>query len=142
MAETWFQKDEYATLRKEVENCMSELGTLEKAVVGGVAALFAWAAKDGANAGHLAAVAWMVPTALALYGGLKAKAIGSHLEVLGDYLRKIEEAELPTDAKAKGWQKYFKENSPGERSKRTRQAWIGFFILTSVTSIIGVSKSL
>jgi len=142
MADAWFQKDEYAALRKEVESCMAELATLEKVVVGGVAAIFAWVAKDGIHAGHLAAVAWLVPTVVALYGGLKAKAIESHLAVLGGYLRKIEIAQLPPDSKVEGWQAYFEKNSPGKRTQVTREAWVGLLVLTSLTSAIGFAKSI
>jgi hypothetical protein len=53
--------------------------------VGGVAVIFAWVAKDGSSAGHLAALAWLVPIVIAFYGGIKAKAIASHLDVLGGY---------------------------------------------------------
>ena len=88
MKDEWFQKEEYASLRKEVESCMSDLGALEKAVVGGIAVIFAWVAKDGASAGVVALVAWLTPSVIALYGGLKAKAIASHLAVLSGYLRK------------------------------------------------------
>jgi hypothetical protein len=142
MPDAWFQKDEYATLRKEVESCMTELATLEKVVVGGVAAIFAWVAKDGAHAGHLAAVAWLVPTVVALYGGLKAKAIESHLNVLGGYLRKIEIAQLPPDAKMEGWQDYFDKNSLGKRTQVTREAWLGLLVLTAITSAIGFAKTI
>jgi hypothetical protein len=142
MSDAWFEKAEYATLRKEVESCMSELGTLEKTVVGGVAAIFAWAAKDGSMSGQLAAVAWMVPSVIALYGGLKAKAIASHLEVLGSYLREIEKTQIQQNSKVQGWQKYFKENGSGKRTQITKEAWIGFFILTVITSVIGLAKSI
>lgn len=142
MADAWFQKDEYATLRKEVESCMTELATLEKVVVGGVATIFAWVAKDGAQADHLTAVAWLVPTVVALYGSLKAKAIQSHLAVLGGYLRKIEIAQLPADSKVEGWQDYFEKNSSGKRTQVTKEAWVGLSVLTIITSVIGFAKSI
>lgn len=142
MSDNWFEKEEYATLRKEVESCMAELSSLEKTVVGSVATIFAWVAKDGANAGHLAGLAWLVPTVIALYGGLKAKAIASHLKVLGGYLREIESAQLPQSSKVQGWHRYFEEKSPGERTHVTKEAWGGFFILTVITSFIGFAKSI
>ena len=142
MADSWFNKDEYATLRKEVENCMTELGTLEKTVVGGVAAIFAWVAKDGGGHNEIAALAWLVPTVIALYGGLKAKAIASHLEVLGGYLREIEVAQLPNDSKVIGWQAYFAKNSPGKRTRLAKEAWIGFIGLTVLASAVGFAQSL
>lgn len=142
MAETWFQRDEYATLRKEVEDCMAELGTLERAVVGGVAALFAWAAKDGSSVPHLAAIVWLGPTVLAVYGGLKARAIRAHLDVLGGYLRQIEEFQLARDAGPAGWQEYFRHNSPGARSKLAIWAWLGFIVLTFSTGLVGFATSI
>ena len=142
MAENWFNKDEYATLRKEVENCMTELGTLEKTVVGGVAAIFAWVAKDGGDHNQIAALAWLVPSVIALYGGLKAKATEAHLKVLGDYLRKIEVAQLSTDSKVEGWQEYFEKNSPGKRTQLAKEAWLGFIGLTVLASVIGFAHSI
>ena len=142
MVDAWFQRDEYATLRKEVESCMSELGTLEKTVVGGIAAIFAWVAKDDSNAGVLAAIAWLIPSVIALYGGLKAKAIESHLKILSGYLRKIEEAQLPPDAKVEGWEKYFEHESPGKRTQVAKDAWIGLLVLTVITSAIGFARTI
>ena len=141
MTDTWFAKDEYATLRKEVESCMTELGTLEKACVGGVAAIFAWVAKEPRGPNHLLAMAWLIPSVIAVYGALKARAIESHLTVLGGYLRKIEISQIPpdskSDSKVEGWQEYFRVNSPGKRTQLAKEAWIGFTILTVLVSVIG-----
>jgi hypothetical protein len=142
MSDAWFQKDEYATLRKEVESCMTELASLEKVVVGGVAAIFAWVAKDGAHSGYLAAVAWLVPTVVAPYGGLKEKAIESHLKILSGYLRKIEIAQLPPDSKVEGWEDYFEKNSLGKRTQVSKEAWGGLLVLTALTSAIGFANSI
>jgi hypothetical protein len=134
MAENWFHKEEYATLRKEVENCMTELATLEKACVGGVAAISAWVAKDSGTYHGFAKLAWLVPSIIPIYGALKAKAIASHLNVLGDYLRKIEEANLTSESKVEGWQKYFEAHSPGERTRIATGAWLVFTLLTVLGS--------
>lgn len=141
MAEAWFQKEEYSTLRKEVENCMAELGTLEKAVVGGVAAIFAWVAKDGSSTGQLAFLTWIAPSVIAIYGGLKARAIASHLDLLGSYLRIIEKAQLPLDSKIQGWESYLEKNGVGKRSKVARGAWFAFILLTLLGSYIGIVHS-
>jgi hypothetical protein len=142
VADAWFQKEEYTTLRKEVESCMSELGTLEKACVGGVAAIFAWVAKDSGSYDGFAKLAWLVPSVIPLYGSLKAKAIATHLDILGGYLRKIELAQLPDDSKVEGWQKYFEGTSPGERTRAAKNAWLGFTILTILGSVVGFAKAI
>jgi len=137
MSDSWFPKEEYTTLRKEVEDCMRELATLEKVCVGGVAAIFAWVAKDSGSYQGFAKFAWLVPSLIPIYGMMKAKAIELHLKVLGGYLRQIEISQLPSDAKVEGWQKYFEDKSPGERTKTARGAWIAFTILTILGSLIG-----
>jgi len=137
MTENWFSKEEYATLRKEVESCMAELGTLEKACVGGVAAIFAWVAKESDGVNSIIALAWLTPSIIALYGLLKAKVIGTRLKVLGGYLREIEVAQIPPDTTPKGWQEYFERKSPGERTQVAREAWLGFLVLTVIASAIG-----
>ena len=142
MTDEWFQKEEYASLRKEVESCMSDLGALEKAVVGGIAVIFAWVAKDGASAGVIAAIAWLIPSVIALYGGLKAKAIASHLAVLSGYLRTIEDAQLPEGAKVEGWEKYSERTSPGKRTRLAKQTWIGLLVLTVITGVFGFATSI
>ena len=142
MSEPWFQKEEYATLRREVESCMSELATLEKLCVGGVAAIFAWVAKDSGSYQNFAKFAWFMPSIITIYGMLKSRAIGSHLNVLGGYLRKIEVSQLPPDAEVEGWEKYFQASSPGKRKKVTEYAWIAFAALTVIGSLVGFAGAL
>lgn len=84
--DSWFMKEEYLTLRKEVELNLEELSSLEKSCVGGVAAIFAWVATNSADLEGFGKFAWLVPILLPVFGALKAKAIGIHLGVLGKYL--------------------------------------------------------
>lgn len=142
MADAWFEKDQYSTLRKEVENCMSELATLEKACIGGVAAIFAWVAKDSGSYVGFEKFAWLVPSIIPMYGALKAQAIAAHLDVLGKFLGKIEVAQLPQNPKVEGWQEYFeRDSSYGVRTRVARSAWLAFTILTVIGSVVGFAKA-
>ena len=142
MADSWFQKEEYATLRKEVESNMTELATLEKVCVGGVAAIFAWIAKNSGDYHGFEKFVWMVPSILPIFGMLKAKAIGSHLTLLGQYLREVEIAHLPEGSSPGGWEAYFEKHGLGERTKQTRRRWVAIAVVTLLGSSVGLAEAL
>lgn len=142
MADSWFQKEEYLTLRKEVESNVAELANLEKLCVGGVAGIFAWVSKNSGDLNGFENFAWMVPSLLPVFGMLKANAIGVHLGILGDYLLKIERAQLTEGMNPEGWESYFQNNGTSERAKQAKLRWKALAWVTLSGSTVGLVQSL
>lgn len=78
------RKEEYLTLRKEVEAQMTELGQLECNFVLAAAVIYAWLVNDGVGT-SIAKAGWYIPVLFALFGGLRSFSVGSHLFTLGRY---------------------------------------------------------
>jgi hypothetical protein len=103
-------KEEYQTLRKEVEVAMSELNVLESACALSVAAIYAWLAVNGSEG--LLRVAWYLPSALVGFCILRAWSILRHLGWLGEYLQKYEKLYLqPT---LLGWEHFLAQDELGK----------------------------
>ena len=140
MAEVWLDKEEYLTLRKEVEAGVAELAPIEKGCVAGVAFVFAFVSKDSASYPTFASFAWLMPIFIPLYGALKSWVIGKHLRVVGQYLRNIETRYPPA---AGGWEGHISQREKFEHhAKFGTIIWGGFFVLTTIGSVVGFVGSL
>lgn len=80
MAEVFdIRKEEYLSLRKEVENDLKELSNLERNFVIAAATAYAWIATTATPSVPLVRAAWLLPIALPIYGAARSFAIGQHL---------------------------------------------------------------
>ena len=137
MSEFNFPKEEYLTLRKEVETHMTELGQLERNTVLASAAVYAWLAKDGAET-SIAGIGWYIPILFAFFGALRSLSLCFHLVHLGDYIKKIEATNLTEDKNVKGWEHHLATSKSSMRKVGTIVFWI-VFLLTTI--IIGFTSS-
>ena len=142
MAEGWFGKEEYTTLRKEVESNMTELATLEKVCVGGVAAIFAWVVKSAHDYDGFEKLVWVIPILLPIFGTLKAKAIGVHLQILGEYLKRIELSQMPSGYPPGGWESFFEHHPLSERTIQTKRRWKALIWVTALVSLLGLTEAI
>ena len=100
-----FVKEEYLSLRKEIENCIAEMSSLERNCVIAAAVAFAWVATQSMNSA-VALIAWLLPSVIPGLGVLRALAIRSRLSTLSEYIKTIEKAQLPYDTPVIGWEHY------------------------------------
>lgn len=133
MTDPTLPKDEYAALHDEATACMAELASLERACIVGAAIVFAWVATNSQSLVGFAGLVWAVPVAMALYGSLKALAIGRHISALA---RSLEAVELQVRADGDRPPRHF------GRRWRTRRwasaaAWLLFVGLTVAGSTLG-----
>jgi hypothetical protein len=92
---------EYATLRKEIEGYLQELRTLDRNVIIGVAATWAWLAtyhEERLGTTHWR-LAWLIPFFLVLLGWLRSFVIYRHFRCLGEYIKNNLQSKLPL-----GWE--------------------------------------
>ena len=136
-SDSGIDKEEYQTLRKEVETAMSELNTLETAGLVAVAGIFAWLF---ANAGKLPdSAAWYIPSVLVAMCCLRALMIGRHLGLLGNYIRRLETRYL--QPRVQGWEHFLA--APRWKGGITRRSGRGmltglFWIILLGATLYGV----
>src|SRR5262249_52087670 len=107
-------KEEYQTLRKEVEVAMAELNLLESACLAAVAGIFVWLAANRSQV--VFRLAWFLPSALVAFCILRVWSISRHLGWLGEYLQKYEELHLRPAVP--GWEHFLSEGANGGRPRR------------------------
>ncbi len=134
MSDFELPKEEYLTLRKEVETHMTELGQLERSVILASAAVYAWLAKDGTGTA-IAKIGWYIPILFAFFGALRSLSLGLHLVDLGKYLKEIEAAYLNDSSKPKGWEHYLEKSKKPLRKAGTIIFWLVFLIITIVIGV-------
>lgn len=136
----WLAQEEYLALRKEVEAHTKELATLEKACIVGVVAVFAWLSTlpEGVDP-VLAAIAWLAPVLMPLYGALKSSALRSRLSLLSEHLEAIERLHLPG---GQGWHALLRTRRSRSASMRANGAWALFLALTVIASVTGANSVL
>ena len=107
-------KEEYQTLRKEVETAMSELNTLESSALLAVAAIFAWLVTHKSDG--VIRLGWFIPAALVFFCILRAWSINRHLGWLGEYLKGHESAHI--QPQLRGWEHFLGEPAIGSTKPR------------------------
>ena len=145
-------KEEYLTLRSEVERSMDELSTTERYCLYAVAAGFAWLSTRPLQSTLLGA--WFLPPVVVLFAALRSWTIGVQLAWLSQYLGRIEESVYTKTAICRGWEHFLGEMVErkrrcerthrsvirrGIRSKVTYAFWIVLFCLSTVFSVAGFS---
>jgi hypothetical protein len=130
-------KEEYLSLRKEIETQLSELSALERNSLLAIAAVYSWlVVHSGGADGHqyvFTPKAWAIPVLIAIFGALRAYSINLHLGMMGRYLREVEvdsrrRGELPESL---GWEHYFESASRGAQTK-VRMAFWGALVLVTL----------
>ncbi|MFM0049882.1 hypothetical protein [Caballeronia grimmiae] len=134
-------KEEYLSLRKEIETQLAELSALERNSLLAVAAVYSWlVVHSGGSDGRqypFTWMAWAIPCLIAIFGAARAYSINVHLGTMGEYLRKVELAsqtkgELPAGL---GWETYFESAGRG-RQTTVRIGFWAVFILTTLSVCI------
>ncbi|GEM_PF-3840409 len=112
------RKEEYLSLRKEIESMLLELSTLEKNCVLAIAAVYAWLAAPPTTHSRLspfhAIVAWGIPLFLPIFGSLRAYSINNHFGTIRKYILSIEDVTAKSDNTFKGWEHFFRPTSAKE----------------------------
>ena len=126
-----FMKEEYLTLRKEVEASVAELATLERQCVLSIAAVYAWLVTAGLKGGVVADLAWSIPLIISIFGSLRSLSAGQHLQRLSLYIQKIEKEIAEANKYAKGWEHFHAQASQNKlRTKIRALAWLTLIALT------------
>ncbi|GAA0548653.1 hypothetical protein GCM10009098_15320 [Rheinheimera aquimaris] len=121
--ELWHRKEEYLSLRKEIENSLSDLSTLEKNSLLGIAAVYSWLASQECLLPFFAYVAAGVPFFISIFGALRAYSVNKHLGIIGAYINRIEVVTHPGDAEYAGWEHFFKSKGGGIQTKMRMYFW-------------------
>jgi hypothetical protein len=108
------RKEEYLTLRKEIEEKLAELAFLERNCVIAIAVVYAWLTTEGRGKGGTSAldgfegfVAWGAPFLLSLFSAWRAYSINSHFGTVSDYVKTIESVTTQQDPTFVGWETFF-----------------------------------
>jgi hypothetical protein len=136
------RKEEYISLRKEIEAMLLELSTLERSCVLAIAAVYAWLAAPIATHQSLSpfhsAVAWGAPFFLAFFGALRAYSINKHFGTVGEYISKIEDVTKKEDPTFEGWEHFFA--SDDRRGIQTRiRMWFWACLIAATLGIWAIS---
>ncbi|NNB43294.1 hypothetical protein [Pseudomonas chlororaphis] len=131
-----FLKEEYLTLRKEVEVAVAELAALERNAILAIAAIYSWliAAKFTIP---LASLAWSIPLLISLFSALRSFNVGQHLQRLSAYIKKIEIEVAKDNQHATGWEHFHSEQTKNKgRTKITVAFWVCLISVTLIVSIM------
>ena len=105
-----FLKEEYLTLRKEVEAAVERLALMERYSLIAVAAIYTWVFSQAAHV-QLPEIIWFIPSVLALFCALRSFTIGRHLGRLSGYIMKIEQEVACSNKYATGWEHYHSDKT-------------------------------
>ena len=138
-------KEEYTTLRKEVETAMSELNSVETQCIYAVAAVVVWLLTSPLKLNGTYLFVWSIPPILVLFGAARCGSINKHLGFVGEYLSRIEDNGRKADSSCIGWEHFLAENDPrapsrsrrGFRGKVTISFWVILFILSCLICAAG-----
>lgn len=112
---TDLHKEEYQTIRTEVETAMSELNALESGALLVAASVFAWLMTH--NSHDMIAFGWFIPLALVMLCIIRAVSLNRHLGALGEYLKLYEDKFIQPELC--GWEHFL--DDPGKRESTTRR---------------------
>jgi hypothetical protein len=99
--------DQYRMLRAEVMSLIDETRKIEVYALGGIGAFYAWlvsstTAKDG--------LIWYLPTALAVFGGMRSLGLFVRLGDISRYMQDIEAKWSSLGLLDNGWETYFSKD--------------------------------
>ena len=132
------RKEEYISLRKEIDSMLLELSTLERSCVLAIAAVYVWLASntEGLSPFH-SAIAWGAPFFVAFFGALRAHSINEHFGIIASYIKTVEGLTTSTDQTFLGWEHYFADQGRSVSQTKTRIWFWGILIgVTFVTWVV------
>lgn len=131
-----FLKEEYLTLRKEVEAAVAELASLERNAILATAAIYSWLVTAKLTI-PLSYLAWSIPILISLFSALRSFNVGQHLQCLSIYIKKIEIEASRSNQHAKGWEHFHSEKTKNNnRTKTTFAFWLCLILVTLLVFII------
>ena len=120
------RKEEYVSLRKEIESMLSELSILEKNCVLAIAAVYSWlATQSDAQQSQLhihtfySFIGWGVPVFIAAFGAMRAYSINKHFGVIGRYMSSIEDITRTREPNFTGWEHFFSAGGHGTETNNS-----------------------
>jgi len=139
------RKEEYLSLRKEIESCLTELSNLERNCVIGSATAYAWVATNATLGTPLVASAWLIPAILPVYGAARSRTIGEQLGAIGcvhqaDRNQALAEATYLTRNKTGGNTSLRSMEDNGH--KDAKAILVSLWILSVVCSLLGYGLTL
>jgi hypothetical protein len=102
---------EYASLHGEIRELIAEARTLERQVLFGTGAVWAWLAIHGKDVAQLG---WFIPLLFALGGAFRAFALKRAVENIALYIRKLEGALAEGPPNLVGWETFRRLRPPPE----------------------------
>jgi hypothetical protein len=135
-----FRKEEYLSLRKEIETNLAELSALERNCVIAASTAYAWVATNASLQQEIVQTAWLVPALIPVYGAVRSKTIGEHLDLIGEYLRTVEARALPKTAPIdvqEGWEHFFKAKTTSNTTNRRKDFWVSLVLVSALCSGLG-----
>ncbi|MFZ4856829.1 MAG: hypothetical protein ACOYL3_10570 [Desulfuromonadaceae bacterium] len=133
-----FMKEEYLTLRREIEAAVSELATLERQCVLATAGIYTWLVTAGLKGETLVYLAWSIPVILSTFGALRSLSTGQHLRRLSCYIQEIEREVAQSNKYAKGWEHFHSQATKNKfRTKVRVAAWLTLITLTLCIAFYG-----
>ncbi|OQS40525.1 hypothetical protein [Chromobacterium haemolyticum] len=127
-----FMKEEYLTLRKEVETAVAELSNVERQALFASAIIYSWLSTTKFSSSVIW-LAWFVPTMIISFSGLRCFTIGQHLRRLSTYIKKIEAEMASQNQYATGWEHF---HSTETRNKLRTSVTLIFWIAALVATVI------
>ena len=132
------QKEEYLSLRKEVENALADLSSLERNCLLAIAAVYVWLVSQTLLSVSDKWLGWAVPVLLAVFGALRCYSIGRQLGLIGQYLRELEKLNKPGGESLIGWETFF--DNVGRPLQTKIRIWF-WGVLISFTVVVWVLKT-
>lgn len=134
-----FMLREHEALQDKMSRSAADLWRIDTIVPLAVAAFYAWLAKDGGLVGKTFNWLLWVPAGLVLFGVCKQELRYRYIDVVEDYLRRMEKAVYGERDDIKGWENDWKsKGSKGNRHIR-RAVWALLFLATLVIAVNGPS---
>jgi hypothetical protein len=129
------QKEEYLSLRKEIEGMLAELSSLERNAILACAAVYSFITTYAIDKNGLTpfyrAVAFGTPVFISVFSALRAWSLNQHFGTLSTYMTKVEEVTALREEGFIGWEHFFAKD--WRRGTQTRMR-MGFWIFLVVAT--------
>jgi hypothetical protein len=134
--------EEYKSLRAQLDYQISHSRDLERNVLVGCGAIYAWLAKE-TSPSLLSVPAWLFPVLIVAAGRIRAIRLMKRIDKLGAYIRSMESAALADSSGLRGWETELQgaratHRSPG-LGKSHRSFWgllLGFTVAALLYGVV------
>lgn len=128
---------EHEALQDKMGRSAADLWRIETLVPLGVAALYAWLAKEGGQIGAIREWLLWVPVGLVLFGACRQELRYRYIDVVEDYLMRLETSVYGEREDLRGWENHWKSmGSYGNRYAR-RVVWTAVFVASVLIALNG-----